>query len=354
MTIWVEEKGALRVGYFSVFVSSCQREFIMIKRVSFLVAVLLIGFCWSTMFCGTAQSATVYFDDFSGSIDDNLHGQAPDTRPGSETWSAYESWKADGTTVNSGNANANAWVPFTPANDKVYTLSADVNPPTTTKDTWQAIGFSQMVSPPLDGHFITVSSVAWMLNTEDDNSATAVQAFLGPNTANVGPSQNTVPAGPVELKVVLDTRPTAWTAEWYVNGSSLGGPTVFGTNPLIYSVGFAVSQTSTTGGTIDNFLLTENPGGPPVPGDANWDGIVDQTDAATLASHWQTLTGATWAMGDFNGDFAVNDIDATMLAANWTAGVATVPEPLAGIMLLPLLIAAVAVKLRHGRRRGPC
>ena len=221
-----------------------------------MAVVLLIGFCWSAMFCGTAQSATVYFDDFSGDVGSVLDGLAPDTRLGLATWDAYGSWKADGTSVNPGNANANAWLPFTPTSGQLYSLSLDVNPPTTTSDTWMAIGFSQNASPPLNQSFSAVSSVAWMLNREDDNSATTVQTFLGPNTANGGPSKNTVPAGPVTLKVELDTRPDQWTVEYFVNGTSLRAPTAYATNPSIQSVGFGTSQSSTSGGVVDKFLLT--------------------------------------------------------------------------------------------------
>ena len=65
-----------------------------------------------------------------------------------------------------------------------------------------------------------------------------------------------------------------------------------------------------------------------IPGDANRDGTIDEDDAAILAAHWQTPSGATWQMGDFNGDGAVNDIDATLLVANWDQKTsAPVPEP---------------------------
>ena len=81
-----------------------------------------------------------------------------------------------------------------------------------------------------------------------------------------------------------------------------------------------------------------------IPGDANYDGFINETDAAILAANWQTLTGATWDMGDFNGDYAVNDIDATILAANWQSVASdAVPEPgaltllaISGLMLLGL------------------
>ena len=72
----------------------------------------------------------------------------------------------------------------------------------------------------------------------------------------------------------------------------------------------------------------------PPPGDANLDGLVNEEDASILATYWQTLSGATWAMGDFNNDGMVNDIDATLMAANWgSVANAAVPEP-AGMLLI--------------------
>ena len=88
---------------------------------------------------------------------------------------------------------------------------------------------------------------------------------------------------------------------------------------------------------------------PDMPGDANLDGVVNDADAAILASNWQTASGATWAMGDFNDDGAVNDIDATLLAANWQSGIAgsnaTVPEP--GVLTLLAFALTVILSLRH-------
>ena len=64
-----------------------------------------------------------------------------------------------------------------------------------------------------------------------------------------------------------------------------------------------------------------------IPGDTNYDGVVDATDAATLSDNWLT-SAADWSMGDFNDDGMVNDIDATILAANWqVSGSTSVPEP---------------------------
>ncbi len=58
-------------------------------------------------------------------------------------------------------------------------------------------------------------------------------------------------------------------------------------------------------------------------GDANRDGIVDQTDRDILTANWE-LSGKTWAEGDFNADGLVNEADLSLLIANWdAAGVET-------------------------------
>jgi hypothetical protein len=51
-----------------------------------------------------------------------------------------------------------------------------------------------------------------------------------------------------------------------------------------------------------------------IPGDANFDGVVDWQDAAILAGHWG-LWDVGWAEGDFNGDGRVDAADASILAA---------------------------------------
>ena len=74
----------------------------------------------------------------------------------------------------------------------------------------------------------------------------------------------------------------------------------------------------------------------PIPGDANYDGVVDDTDATTLADNWLSSDNVGWSEGDFNEDGIVDESDATMLAANWqigTSAAASVPEPSSLIML---------------------
>ena len=72
---------------------------------------------------------------------------------------------------------------------------------------------------------------------------------------------------------------------------------------------------------------------PSIPGDANYDGVVNETDARVLGSHWRDTPGsAVWSHGDFNGDRTVNAADASIMAANWGQGTTetdtiAVPEP---------------------------
>ncbi|MBN1590454.1 MAG: leucine-rich repeat domain-containing protein [Pirellulales bacterium] len=85
-----------------------------------------------------------------------------------------------------------------------------------------------------------------------------------------------------------------------------------------------------------------------IPGDADCNGMVDETDARTLATNWGK-TSASWAMGDFDGNGNVGPADAAILAANWgycydAQEATTVPEP---ATLALLAIAAACLLLRR-------
>ena len=86
----------------------------------------------------------------------------------------------------------------------------------------------------------------------------------------------------------------------------------------------------------------------PIPGDADYDGTVNNSDAAILAANWQSGPGTVWDQGDFNGDGYVDAADATLLAANWqTSASTTVPEPSAAVLLLCMAISAVTMLRRR-------
>jgi glucose/arabinose dehydrogenase len=82
---------------------------------------------------------------------------------------------------------------------------------------------------------------------------------------------------------------------------------------------------------------------PAHPGDADLSGLTDVNDLGILASNWQTLSGATWAMGDFTDDGAVDVADLGMLASFWQTGAAGAGHPAAGSQALAEALAAIGL-----------
>ena len=82
---------------------------------------------------------------------------------------------------------------------------------------------------------------------------------------------------------------------------------------------------------------------PPMPGDANGDGVVDDLDLATLAVHWEQY--GEWVDGDFNRDGFISDSDLALLANAWPScageaeDVSGVPEPATATLLLVLALS---------------
>jgi hypothetical protein len=87
-----------------------------------------------------------------------------------------------------------------------------------------------------------------------------------------------------------------------------------------------------------------------VPGDANLDGVVNDTDASIVGAHWRS--SGLWTDGDFNGDGLVNDRDAAVMAAHWQQGSEgrgpSVPEPATPVLLLGAVVAAWSLLGKRG------
>jgi hypothetical protein len=85
-----------------------------------------------------------------------------------------------------------------------------------------------------------------------------------------------------------------------------------------------------------------------LPGDANFDGIVNGLDIALVSSNW-LQTGN----GDANGDGVVNGLDIALVSANWlrtaAAGGTAVPEPPAMVLAA---LAGVALLLSYAAKCG--
>ena len=88
---------------------------------------------------------------------------------------------------------------------------------------------------------------------------------------------------------------------------------------------------------------------PPMTGDADLDGDVDETDLGRLQDHFGTAGGAEWTEGDFNGDGAVDDLDLSLLLSRFGQSAAgDVPAPSS----LALLLAVVPALAPRARRRA--
>lgn len=81
---------------------------------------------------------------------------------------------------------------------------------------------------------------------------------------------------------------------------------------------------------------------PYLKGDANLDGIVGAADLNALALNWQQNV-SLWSGGDFTADGVVDSVDLNELGLNWQQSIplassanATVPEPSASLLLLPV------------------
>ncbi|MBN2218447.1 MAG: autotransporter-associated beta strand repeat-containing protein [Pirellulales bacterium] len=106
------------------------------------------------------------------------------------------------------------------------------------------------------------------------------------------------------------------------------------------------------GGTDNSIALLVGPG-TSIPGDTNYDGYVDNTDAAVLAGNWgASVTQGDVTAGDFNDDGVVNAADAAILAANWNPApppteAAGVPEPSTTALFLAGLLGLAAARKRR-------
>ena len=223
------------------------------QRLPILVAVA----CLLLAHAVELQAVTIISESFGGLGTDPLNGTMTDV--GGLSWTASAQWNADGSKPNTGSGHA--FVPFTPAAGNVYTLSLTVNPDTNGPDIsdWFALGFSASNNTSNSFHNGPNNAVGWILNREDDNSASAFQTFLGPSTAGNAshdPAPNLV--GPIDLDVILDTNPANpedWTVEWLADGTSLRGPVALGFVPTINYVGFGAFEDAT--GTVANFSLAD-------------------------------------------------------------------------------------------------
>ena len=207
------------------------------------------------------HAATIYFDPLDGGSS-NLDGTSPADRggTGSVVWDAHSPYfKADGTIEAGTNSSATggAWLPFVPTAGNIYQLSADVNTTgSSNTNQWNSLGFSSTGNTSdsfLDGGYATM-----MLR---DDRTVASSVYTG--VANAGGSGYVPPAAGVgELAIVLDAtdaNSANWTAEFFLDGTSLGAPATVSSGDFgdITHVGF--STLAKAAGTVADFQLATIP-----------------------------------------------------------------------------------------------
>ena len=219
----------------------------------------------------SSTEVVIFSDDFSGGAATNLNGQAPDVRPGGETWVAVSSpsyFKADGSFVGGGTGGTrggSATLAFTPEDGRVYTLDASVTG-VTGDGNWIGFGFAQGQSTAgsVNDRFVqgNVIGKAWML-LKGDATGSENSALMNGTASNEPWATYTQenPGGDMLMRIVLDTMGGAgnWSATWYAKRPADPDYAIIlaTTNLLdetISSVGFAVSG-PTVSGSIESFSL---------------------------------------------------------------------------------------------------
>lgn len=218
----------------------------------------------------SSHAQLIYFDDFSGLSSANLNGTAPDTRPGTETWTAATgagAWKADGTstTINNNPTLSNSFLTFTPSSGNIYELSMLANITTTTSG-WVALGFAE--NNPTSTGFSAfggsdVRAAPWTLMRSVNNTSNPSQTvtFQGPGSSVASVAYGTNEGANQLLMIRLDTTGSNWVSTWFVNGDEIRSLT-YTTNPTINYVGFGVNVAGNNGignTTVDNFQLVAIP-----------------------------------------------------------------------------------------------
>ncbi|QTN31550.1 hypothetical protein HZ994_04150 [Akkermansiaceae bacterium] len=229
------------------------------------------------MACSSLQAAVIFQDDFTGNPDtgaDGLNGESPDTTTGAAAWVSASNFNADGSFLAaSGTAGASATLLYTPSSGKVYTLDSRMDVTSTTG--WLAMGFAsgQSTATNFQARFVTGSTPlgrVWMLMSEGGGGA----AWQDGTSVNHVEDNTISVTGTIDMRIVLDTTATTWTATWYAKDATASSYTVIkGTEDVvsqasINSVGFALSGEQCPG-TITSFSLSDG-------------NVIPETSSATL------------------------------------------------------------------------
>ena len=178
----------------------------------------------------------IYQDDFSGGAG-NLAGEAPDVRPGSETWIAQPgarlpggaesgAFRANGSSITASNGGGGgSFLPFAPSAGNVYKLSASID---VAAGNAISIGFSNGIG---DRYILIANGGAFVEQNGD------VTTFLGVSVAGQADHHDLNGIGLREIDIILDATDAdaaLWTMEFIIDG----GSSVHGPLPKTFGSGF--------------------------------------------------------------------------------------------------------------------
>ncbi|MBX3742184.1 MAG: hypothetical protein KF712_14420 [Akkermansiaceae bacterium] len=275
----------------------------MISRFLSVATIVASAFSWNCLFAGTGESV-IYRHDFGGAGSANLNSLALDERSGeaggsaSATWTAATGFKANGGLVSpAANQGMSAFVPFSPVNGHLYTISVDTTAvpvaanPTTTLT---YVGISLYNATPNTAAAVGGQPVIATIARSPDNTPNAASSAgpfqilrrwhrNSPGTADTGLTQDHLGtlgsnAGTWRLSIQLNTaNPDNWKYRWLVEDvvtSTLlsASHPADGVWPSVGSLGTRLVNSiqifnhgPLASGAFGNFRVTAVPQDPPIP-----------------------------------------------------------------------------------------
>ena len=226
------------------------------------------------------DSYVIYQDTFT--TDGSLSGRSVETGFGT-LWQAHaEMISSSGVARPAATGAAKvAALPFVPEENRVYTLSADMN---AISNSWLALGFlseTNISTVSGDGYFYNHvdEQSPWMYTQPNGNVATFTGPTAGGQEVFAGMGSNGT------LKVELNTSEANWTATWYFNDTALRTNTYSGSLNITH-VAFGGSPISVA--EVDNFKLEA---------------------VTTLSAYEQWVAGWGVAIGSQNDDYDNDGLD---------------------------------------------
>jgi hypothetical protein len=198
-------------------------------------------------------SAVIFSDDFTTGTNAALAGQAPQVRPGTETWRAQsvftKNTAGDGVVNSSGSGSANLALPTFDLS-KIYMVTARVTNNLASSDAdWIGVGFTTQTTNT-NAWNVAGTGTYWMLWRGNDN----IRAFNGAGASNSPGSTTTNVAGEsntLDLRVVLDfTTGGAGTVSYLYKNPSASDWTTFTTSSITESLRNGINSVGFT--TLDN------------------------------------------------------------------------------------------------------